>query len=419
MRTVHIYSINNRKWYTHTMPADSPAPSKRGAYCATILSAPDNSSHQLIIMGGGSTGENYSDVDGATAQSSVWALNIPSMQWVELPKGAEAARSVDPGGRVSPSCAVIGKSYIMMSGGRKVAGVFERPNCDVGQNNIFLYNTNTGKWSEDFDPAQEYQLRDEVTKVIGGKYVFLPRSTILACRASNTNHSKNGGSTLKSPPGGGFSDPALAEILKFPLVTPNADGTTSPSSKDDNPTSEEPKKKSHTVAIAAGASVGGVGAIVIIIVIIWEVRRRKRARSPAHPPLQELASTSTGNGAAGIGAGGYNPYGNHELPNEPYGGWPKHDEGEHYKPQYYQDQQEQHQLRELPGNNGETQGARGELPGSQVEYQEMPGMGLEPVEAYGRERGQAMSMDVHQLQAQAPPPVPEKDTMSTITTTAR
>ncbi|TGZ84501.1 hypothetical protein EX30DRAFT_391949 [Ascodesmis nigricans] len=271
MRVIYIYSTSKRKWYGHKIPSSSPAPPFRGAYCATIISAQDNSSHQLIIMGGVSTDDVNYTRESIKMDTSVWALNIPSMQWVELPTsvGVASNRLLDPKNRATPSCTTISDNYILMSGGRNVIGPWYSPTCDKGSNNIFLFNANTLVWEAEYKPNQKYEVPQLILDVIGG--------------------SPDGGAKVISPPDGGFTDPELESILKFPKITIQStkkkDGssgsgeTSSIPMADRSPPPSSSSGNSNTVAIIASSTVGGVGAIVIIIVVVIVLRKRKREKA--------------------------------------------------------------------------------------------------------------------------------------------
>lgn len=163
MRTINIYSVNNRKWYKHVIPSEEKNPGERSAFCTAIFSASDNSSHQIYLIGGASPNEK--DVRTIT---SIWALSLPSMQWIDLPLFPTVRGEFEPGGRVSSVCVTAG-AYVLVSGGRRVNGIMETPICDDETRNIWTFNPSALKWDSQYDPKLKYSVPNPVSEVIGGK----------------------------------------------------------------------------------------------------------------------------------------------------------------------------------------------------------------------------------------------------------
>ena len=136
-----------------------------------MVAAPDGSSAQVVIYGG---------LDGPgvelLATDSVWALTLPSFDWVQLSGNAsDSSRLL--GRRVNLACAGIGRGsrYMLSWGGQHYAGD-NRHMCDVNGNAAFLLDVSRGMWVDTFDAALEYQVPQEVVDVIGGSFVYPPSS---------------------------------------------------------------------------------------------------------------------------------------------------------------------------------------------------------------------------------------------------
>jgi hypothetical protein len=164
MRQFFIYSTKQSKWFSYTSPETSAVPNPHINFCATIVSAPDSSSYQIIIYAG-RTPPNMATVD------SVWVLSIPSFDWVKLPGNATDSTRL-PGRRWDPTCVKVGKKYMMSWGGRPFGDGQTDPNCDLdrdrGGNNVFLLDMSTGMWVDMFNPDDDYEVPQSVVDVIGG-----------------------------------------------------------------------------------------------------------------------------------------------------------------------------------------------------------------------------------------------------------
>jgi hypothetical protein len=136
------------------------------------VSAQDNSSHQIIIYGGAS------GTDQLLVNSNVWALSLPSFDWVKLTRNSTDATR-EPGKRMDPACALVGNKYMLSYGGRHyigdigVTGGNGVLDCDQSGNAVFLFDISKGQWVDRFTPGQEYLVPDAVVNVIGGTYVPL------------------------------------------------------------------------------------------------------------------------------------------------------------------------------------------------------------------------------------------------------
>ncbi|KAI5849889.1 hypothetical protein BZA05DRAFT_79547 [Tricharina praecox] len=238
MREFSIYSTNQARWYSFVVPEGSTIPDTLASSCWTVVSSQDNTSHQIITFGGERTLD-------AISNNEVWALTIPSFDWVQL-EGNATDPTRDPGARTQPICATVGNRYMLTYGGRGSG-------CDKDGNAVFLLDISQGKWVDDFKTNQEYLVPDAVVAVIGG--------------------TGKGGAT-KLAPSGGFNDAGLEKLLTFNTTTTgSANGTTSSTS--DSGSSGSSSSSSNTGAIAGGV-VGGLAAIAIVAGIFFMIRRRRQ-----------------------------------------------------------------------------------------------------------------------------------------------
>ena len=170
MREFNIYSTAKDKWYKFVGSEGARrVPDPRGSMCHTVVAAPDGSSAQIVIYGGW---------DGLGADQrvtdSVWALTLPSFDWVKLSGNASDSSRL-PGRRSDPACVGIGRgSRYMLSWGGQCIGDAGQNVCDVNGNAAFLLDVSRGMWVDTFDPALEYQVPQEVVDVIGGSFVPPP-----------------------------------------------------------------------------------------------------------------------------------------------------------------------------------------------------------------------------------------------------
>ena len=167
MREFNIYSTAKDKWYSFVGGESAGrVPDPRTNMCHTVVAAPDGSSAQIIIYGG-----------DQPPTDSVWALTLPSFDWVQLSGNASDSSRL-PGKRVDPACAGIGSGgrYVLSWGGRHHVGDDNTLVCDINGNAAFLLDVSRGMWVDAFDPELEYEVPQEVVDVIGGSSVTLPSS---------------------------------------------------------------------------------------------------------------------------------------------------------------------------------------------------------------------------------------------------
>lgn len=260
MREFSIYSTKRSKWYSYVSPEGSAVPDPRSDMCWAVVSAQDNSSHQIIMYGGRTT--NDLKING-----SVWVLSIPSFDWVQL-SGNSTDSSREPGKRVNPTCALIGNKYMLSWGGRRYLQKGGNLQCDKDGNAVFLLDINKGEWVDQYEVGQGYLVPEVVVKVIGGRCVI----TLLFNEVLTIYSGKGGAEKLV--PDGGFGDPELEKLMKFKVEeSPDTSSTSVPA---------KPVSKSNT-GVITGAVVGSITLVAVLGVGFFLYRRRKhqlRANSP-------------------------------------------------------------------------------------------------------------------------------------------
>ena len=275
MREFNIYSTAKDKWYKFVGGEGARrVPDPRANMCHTVVAAPDGSSAQIVIYGGWAGPNAVTD--------SVWALTLPSFDWVQLSGNASDSSRL-PGGRLDPACAGIGRGsrYMLSWGGQHIDGAGQNV-CDVNGNAVFLLDVSRGMWVDTFDPALEYQVPQEVVDVIGGSFVPPPASPPfpghIRLRFADEWDSPSGGATKLQPDGGWRGDDELASIVRSKQDPNNSNGSSTPSKYTPSP----PEPRNHTGAIAGGV-VGGLAALVALAGLLFFLRRR-------WPPMAEPPS---------------------------------------------------------------------------------------------------------------------------------
>lgn len=238
MTTVFVHDIANDKWYRQDTNGGDPG--SRGFFCSTMVSASDNSSHQILVYSG-------LPLSGPSTFTDIWALSLPSFTW-SLIQANSPILAPGPGPRRHASCDIVNNHILAIFGGRNFDGGDSR-NCDTNGNALFLYNLNTFEWLESYDSSdrEAYRVPGDVFNDIGGN--------------------SSGFATLTAPPGG-FSDPEMRAL--FALTMP-----TSPAGSG--------SQSSTNVGAIAGGTIGGVAAVIGLVLLFLFFRRRKSRPVPTPP----------------------------------------------------------------------------------------------------------------------------------------
>ncbi len=149
-----VSSLNNASspngiWYSQ--PTSGTAPHPRLDACLVVVSAPDNSSHNIYMYGGRDGLNTYYD--------EVWILSLPSFVWVQIYSGTSP--------RYSQTCHVLGNRQMVIVGGSDTSNLLS--GCDWLTKGVGVMDMSEITWGSTFDPnANPYTVPDEIVKVIGG-----------------------------------------------------------------------------------------------------------------------------------------------------------------------------------------------------------------------------------------------------------
>ncbi|KAF8475786.1 hypothetical protein BDZ91DRAFT_710317 [Kalaharituber pfeilii] len=150
MDLIYIYDIATSVWYIQgsTGPTGAGVPKGRQQFCLSLAVAPDNSSYNIIMFGGGQTNrwDGYGDV---------WILSLPAFVWVQAYVGTNLT--------VGASCRLYKGRQMLITGARRT----DDRNCHELWK---IYDVVDGKWREEFDPNLEgFEVPQILTAEIGGQ----------------------------------------------------------------------------------------------------------------------------------------------------------------------------------------------------------------------------------------------------------
>ncbi|RDW56955.1 hypothetical protein BP5796_13022 [Coleophoma crateriformis] len=268
MTQVDLYDIESGYWFRQrAFGLDDDMPAGRAALCLALITAPDNSSWNIIMVAGVLT------FNGATSRQEIWALSLPTFNWVRL-YGQEGAL-------YRHTCHLVGENLLIIGGMERTlpAGDKDVTSCQSSMPaRIFSIplNNYTGKF--DYPGSLRPALvPPQVVSMIGGtttggasklsplvwsdaylQYVFNPALNRPAYTPSSTY-------TL-----------ATATAISTPTTSPSKIPSSSPSP---SVTATPSPGSSHTGAIAGGV-VGGVAGLALIgFLAFYFIIRPKRHRA--------------------------------------------------------------------------------------------------------------------------------------------
>ncbi|KAF3933064.1 hypothetical protein ABW20_dc0108103 [Dactylellina cionopaga] len=244
-----IFDSVTNTWYTQSLSGvRGQIPSPRTHTCVTNVAAPDNSSYQMLMFGGAMDNEER------TVLSDLWALNIPSFEWVLLDDSLARPDRRAPGRTYAPSCHVIMGNTLVVYGGKKSGTVESSPSCERFGDAGYFMNLNNLTWLDRYEAKQvEYQIPNKIQEAIGG--------------------GPQGGATLMAPKGG-FADPVLATIFSSVAATTGSPTTTG-TGNGETKTPENTPSPSAPIAAIIGAVLGALLLLTIGIIGFVCLRKRK------------------------------------------------------------------------------------------------------------------------------------------------
>jgi hypothetical protein len=145
-------NASNPQWYKQNATGSIPQP--RVEFCSVMISAPDNSSHNIHIYGGrGSTNETFDDV---------WVLSLPSFTWTQI-YGA----GVSP--RFGHTCHLMGNRTLLTVGGIVSIGSPYIGACDWEIKGVAVFDLTALVWGTVYlTETPEYEVPSLLAKTIGG-----------------------------------------------------------------------------------------------------------------------------------------------------------------------------------------------------------------------------------------------------------
>jgi hypothetical protein len=158
MDSVDIFDIdsyyhNTSTWYKQNVTGNIPP--VRAEFCSIVVSASDNSSHNIYVYGGRGPNDQYYD--------DVYALSLPSFTWTLM-----YGPGVSP--RYGHTCHLVGTRTMLTVGGLTPAGIKGNTNaCDWEYKSVSVLDVATMGWGSVFDPnLPAYAVPDVLAKTIGG-----------------------------------------------------------------------------------------------------------------------------------------------------------------------------------------------------------------------------------------------------------
>lgn len=300
MTEIDIYDIKSGYWFRQkTFDSGSGIPSGRGAMCLELIPAADGSSWNIIMVAGILT----FDSKGSTSRQEIWALSLPTFQWVRL-YGKD-------GGLYHHTCHLVGENLLIIGGMERTlpSGSGDATYCQSSMPaRIFsmplLNYTGTFDYPGSLRPAL---VLSAIVSVIGGTATGGALKT--APEEASDNYIQYIFNTRLERP---VYTPPPTYILASTNET-NATSSSTPTSTPTQSASIVPgsgSSSSNTGAIAGGV-VGGVAGLAFIgfLLFCFIIRPRKRKsdekrrselpsyqESKDHPPV-EIADRDAREGA--------------------------------------------------------------------------------------------------------------------------
>ncbi|KAF1345085.1 hypothetical protein BDV97DRAFT_40787 [Delphinella strobiligena] len=224
---IESYYDNSSTWYTQNATGDIPA--SRAQFCSVVVSAADNSSHNIYIYGGLGQSNQYFD--------DIYVLSIPSFTWTKVYGPGESPR-------FSHTCHLVGNRQMLTIGG--ILGSSNA--CDWETKGVGVLDLSTITWGSVYTPHNgTYQVPDKVLATIGG--------------------SPNGNASLVQP-SAEFSDAGIAGLFGFKWTDQTAAAIAE-------------SQRIRTIEGVA-ISVGSVAILLFIAVAVWFWLRKRGPRAKSY-----------------------------------------------------------------------------------------------------------------------------------------
>lgn len=136
-------------WYKQNATGDVPQP--RAEFCAVVMPAPDNSSHNIYVYGGAGPNNQYYD--------DIYVLSLPSFIWTQVYGPGQSPRW-------GHECHAVGRQLITV-GGASTWGTGSP--CDWESKGVGILDVNTMIWGSVYTAnSSNYEVPDNILAVIGG-----------------------------------------------------------------------------------------------------------------------------------------------------------------------------------------------------------------------------------------------------------
>ncbi|KAF2463665.1 uncharacterized protein BDR25DRAFT_383545 [Lindgomyces ingoldianus] len=255
--TVDVFDIasylenpsKNGTWYSQATSGEIPPP--RLDFCTIIVSAPDNSSHNIYLYGG----QDPTASNGTIYYDDIYVLSLPSFTWILYFSGKTP--------RWGHTCHHVGQRQMLTVGGHD-----QNPNsCDWEKKSVAILDLPSIRWGSIYHANDDpYVLSDNIIAKIGG--------------------TPKGNATLKTPEKGWASE-KLGQIISTNRIYSN-DPVNNTVTPDPGSSGFDSKTK---VATIVGTSIAGVVLIACICFLTWMYRRHRnisRFSSRGSSPLVEI-----------------------------------------------------------------------------------------------------------------------------------
>ncbi len=156
--------------HRYNVTATGDVPSTRCQFCSAVSAAPDDSSFQIHMYGGGHLNNNITYQD-------LYILSIPSFRWIKKVNagdqaGAKGAQTATANGYYAMQCAMYKDRQMLILGGLFKDPVTDWNNkvCNASYPVVKVLDVTNLQWKSQFDPSLDpYKVPHTVFDVIGGE----------------------------------------------------------------------------------------------------------------------------------------------------------------------------------------------------------------------------------------------------------
>ncbi|KAF3192859.1 hypothetical protein TWF225_011649 [Orbilia oligospora] len=277
MENIWVYDILSSKWYSQiAIPADDVQglPIDRKFFCAVspyYAGAAD--SYEIILHGGHRTVSN-----DPLKLDDVWALTVPTFQWVQYYFGLTGDRTTHGACTLNPIQSLLGNNP-------SDTHMLDNVSCSCPNDRYFMVVSTYGFGTEYANfPFAWYDITNLGWTHFDANAQGYERPQIVRTAVGRRRQPES------------WDNPALAEVFAQAYtrgyvaptstsVGPGTTGGSTPTGAGTPSDNDGPAPKKNTAAIAAGASVGSVVLIAAIVFAFFFIRRRKRRNLPPVPVL--------------------------------------------------------------------------------------------------------------------------------------